>query len=188
MPGDGEPESAGFRRAARKHLAVKRRGELVGRFLPHTFKGPRSAAAARRFSISIRQRRDESQQRANLDLLARLTLPICGGTWQSELAARMEASELAFRMQTEVPQLVDLESEDAKNQELYGPGPAGTDSFAAAVCWRESSWPAAFASCRFMQRMVFRTITCSGRTRPAFARSISPSRPCLPISTARPAR
>ena len=37
-----------------------------------------------------------------------------------QLAARMQSYELAFRMQTEVPDLLDLAQEDARTQRLYG--------------------------------------------------------------------
>jgi hypothetical protein len=45
------------------------------------------------------------------------------------VAARMEAYELAFRMQTEVPAVIDLAKEDQKTQGLYGIGQPATDSF-----------------------------------------------------------
>ncbi len=60
-------------------------------------------------------------QRANLDLLANLNR---GHAQQhpehSELAARMDSYELAYRMQTEVPGVMDLSGEDKATQELYG--------------------------------------------------------------------
>ncbi len=46
-----------------------------------------------------------------------------------ELAARMENYELAFRMQMEVPDIIDIEKEDEKTKELYGIGEEGTDAF-----------------------------------------------------------
>lgn len=69
-------------------------------------------------------------QRANLDLLVELnkghaeTRP-----GRDDLAARMESYELAFRMQAEVPGLLDLSKEDAKTQALYGIGAEPTDAF-----------------------------------------------------------
>ena len=69
-------------------------------------------------------------QRANLDLLARLNK----GHHQlhpqhDELAARMESYELAYRMQTEVPEAIDIESEPEKLKEEYGVGGEETDAF-----------------------------------------------------------
>ncbi len=70
------------------------------------------------------------QQRANLDLLARLNAAdLEKHPAQGDLAARMEAYELAFRMQAEVPELLDLGREDARTRELYGLGRPETDSF-----------------------------------------------------------
>jgi hypothetical protein len=60
-------------------------------------------------------------QRANLDLLARLNeADRVRHPHHDEPAARMAAYELAFRMQTEVPGVLDLASEDAKTKTDYG--------------------------------------------------------------------
>ncbi|MCA9186150.1 MAG: DUF1501 domain-containing protein [Pirellulaceae bacterium] len=48
---------------------------------------------------------------------------------QSELAARIESFELAFRMQAEAPEAVDLANESAETQELYGLNDETTASF-----------------------------------------------------------
>ena len=42
------------------------------------------------------------------------------GAEDQRLAARMESYELAFRMQTEVPDIVDLSSETEATQQMYG--------------------------------------------------------------------
>jgi hypothetical protein len=69
-------------------------------------------------------------QRANLDLLATLNEADRQRHPQdADLAARMEAYELAFRMQTEVPDDVDLSGEDARTLQMYGVGQSETDSF-----------------------------------------------------------
>ncbi len=71
-----------------------------------------------------------SRQRANLDLLAKLNAADRDRhAHHAELSARMEAYELAFRMQAEVPGVLDLGKEDAKTKELYGIGRPETDSF-----------------------------------------------------------
>ena len=60
-------------------------------------------------------------QRANLDLLAAFNAADRSRhPHHAELAARMESYELAFRMQSEVPDVVDLKKEDAKTLERYG--------------------------------------------------------------------
>jgi len=70
------------------------------------------------------------RQRENLDLLAKLNqkhLDVRPG--RSELEARMSSYELAYRMQMEVPGILDLEGEDPKTLEAYGIGDSKTDSF-----------------------------------------------------------
>jgi Protein of unknown function (DUF1501) len=70
------------------------------------------------------------QQRANLDLLARLnTADRQRHPHHDDLAARMHSYELAFRMQTEVPEVLDLSREDRRTRELYGIGRPECDSF-----------------------------------------------------------
>jgi len=69
-------------------------------------------------------------QRANLNLLAELNqADLARHPHHTEVAARMEAYELAFRMQTEVPRVIDLSQEDQKMLDLYGIGQPATDSF-----------------------------------------------------------
>jgi hypothetical protein len=69
-------------------------------------------------------------QRANLDLLAELNRAhLEARAGRDDLAARLESYELAFRMQAEVPGLLDITKEDVKTQALYGIGREPTDSF-----------------------------------------------------------
>ena len=69
-------------------------------------------------------------QRANLDFLSHLNeLHHEKHPWHDELLARMESYELAFRMQTQVPKLVDIEQEDATTQAKYGLGNGPADAF-----------------------------------------------------------
>jgi hypothetical protein len=100
-------------------------------FLPAHYQGtPLRPAGAPILDLEPPAGVSRPQQRANLDLLARLNAadrkkhPHHG-----DLAARMEAYELAFRMQAEVPELLDLSREDRKTRELYGLGRPETDSF-----------------------------------------------------------
>lgn len=70
------------------------------------------------------------QQRANLDLLARLNQAHADARpGRDDLTARMQSYELAYRMQTEVPSLLDLAGEDSRTQTLYGIGEEPTDAF-----------------------------------------------------------
>ena len=69
-------------------------------------------------------------QRANLDLLASLNRADAQRhPHHDELVARMEACELAFRMQTEVPGIIDIDGEDENTRALYGIGDPATDRF-----------------------------------------------------------
>lgn len=72
----------------------------------------------------------KEQQRANLDLLAELNSAHSAARPQrSDLAARMESYELAFRMQAEVPALFDLKNEAQATLDLYGIGQEATNAF-----------------------------------------------------------
>jgi hypothetical protein len=69
-------------------------------------------------------------QRKNLDLLAKLNSTDFERHPQHDsLTARMEAYELAFRMQAEVPGLLDLNSETKQTLVAYGIGEKETGSF-----------------------------------------------------------
>ena len=69
-------------------------------------------------------------QRSNLDLLSQLNQThLAARPGRSELEARMSSYELAFRMQTEVPGVIDLEGEKQSTLEAYGVGAAKTDAF-----------------------------------------------------------
>ena len=70
------------------------------------------------------------QQRRNLDLLQALNeRHATQRPQQQQLAARMRNYELAFRMQMQVPKIVDLETETRQTQKLYGIGEPATDHF-----------------------------------------------------------
>ena len=72
----------------------------------------------------------EARQRKNLDLIATLNQKHAAlHPGHEELAARMQNYELAFRMQMQVPETLDLSNEDARTQEMYGIGSDATDAF-----------------------------------------------------------
>ncbi len=69
-------------------------------------------------------------QRKNLDLIARLNAAHAAEhPGHDELTARMDTYELAFRMQMQVPEVLDLSREDAKTRALYGIDQEATDAF-----------------------------------------------------------
>ncbi len=72
----------------------------------------------------------ENRQRRSLELLAKLNKAHAASRMQTDaLSARMESYELAFRMQRQVPDAIDLSSEDQKTLDLYGVGQDTTDAF-----------------------------------------------------------
>lgn len=69
-------------------------------------------------------------QRQNLDLLAKLNQQHAEKHPQhDELAARMAAYELAFRMQMQVPEILDMQHETQPTLDMYGIGEEPTDAF-----------------------------------------------------------
>ena len=54
---------------------------------------------------------------------------------QTELDARIKSYELAFRMQAEAPEAVDLASRDSATQLLYGLDDPATDRMDGCACW-----------------------------------------------------
>lgn len=69
-------------------------------------------------------------QRVNLDLLAKFNHGHqAKHPGHVELAARMESYELAFRMQMQVPDILNLNQESDATKEAYGVGKDPTDSF-----------------------------------------------------------
>ena len=70
------------------------------------------------------------RQRSNLDLLASLNNKhLEQRPGRSDLAARMASYELAYRMQTEVPDVIDLDGETKETLDSYGIGDTKTDAF-----------------------------------------------------------
>ena len=68
-------------------------------------------------------------QRRNLDLLAKLEAQHRARHPQhADLAARLDSYELAYRMQSDVPELIDLSQEDEKTREMYGVGSKNADT------------------------------------------------------------
>lgn len=100
-------------------------------FLPAHFQGtPLRSKGAPILDLLPMSHVTAEHQRDNLDLLSALNRAHQQRhPGHDELAARMEAYELAFRMQSEVPQLIDLSTEDRRTQESYGIGQQPTDDF-----------------------------------------------------------
>lgn len=70
------------------------------------------------------------QQRQNLDLLGELNREHQKHhPFHDDLLARIETYELAFRMQSEVPRVLELNNEPEETRRLYGIGEKETDTF-----------------------------------------------------------
>jgi uncharacterized protein (DUF1501 family) len=100
-------------------------------FLPAHYQGTTfRAKGSPILDLSPRPEITRDHQRANLDLLAELNRRHSAERPENTaLAARMESYELAFRMQAEVPGLLDLSKESAQTQSMYGIGEDPTDAF-----------------------------------------------------------
>jgi hypothetical protein len=100
-------------------------------YLPANFQGtPLRAKGSPILDLQPPAEVSETRQRKNLDLLGKLnSLHAAQHPGHDELAARMENYELAFRMQMQVPEVLDLSQEDEKTKELYGLGKEATDAF-----------------------------------------------------------
>ena len=73
----------------------------------------------------------EAQQRAALDLLAKLNKHrLAQSPQELELAARIESFELAYRMQMAAPEAIDIDQEPEQIHKLYGVGEKRCDHFA----------------------------------------------------------
>jgi len=100
-------------------------------YLPASFQGtPLRATGSPILDLKPPVGVTEMRQRTNLALLSNLnTLHMADHPGHEELAARMDNYELAFRMQMQVPALLDLSNEDVKTQNMYGIGQDTTNAF-----------------------------------------------------------
>ena len=100
-------------------------------YLPANFQGtPLRAKGSPILDLTSPAGVTQEQQRKNLDLMAKLNAAHAEQhPGHDELSARMNNYELAFRMQMQVPETLDLSKEDEKTKELYGIGKDSTDSF-----------------------------------------------------------
>ncbi len=80
--------------------------------------------------LDLRGPLDRKDQRAEIDMLQKLNDEHRRARPGSDdLAARIQSYELAFRMQSEVPEAVDLSKESSETLSLYGVGGGPTDEF-----------------------------------------------------------
>ncbi|MFT3882198.1 MAG: DUF1501 domain-containing protein [Gemmatales bacterium] len=74
---------------------------------------------------------DRGMRRDMLDSLAKLNEQKMAESGDPEIASRIAQFELAFRMQTSVPDLIDMKNEKVATLEMYGPEVKKPGSFAA---------------------------------------------------------
>ena len=72
---------------------------------------------------------DDAQQRAKVDFLTQMNRAHAQSRTQSELEARIASYELAFRMQAEAPEAVELSRESEATKKLYGMDEKETEKF-----------------------------------------------------------
>lgn len=91
-------------------------------FLPAVFQGtPMRASGSPILHLAPQPEISATQQRRALDLLGRMNRRhLADRPGDDELAARIASYELAYRMQTAAPDLVDIKDESAETLALYG--------------------------------------------------------------------
>jgi len=100
-------------------------------FLPATFQGT-TFRAGKNPILNLKPQKQISnfQQKSSLDLIRSFNQQhLMNRDFDGELSARVNAYELAFRMQTTAPELVDLGGETRETLALYGIGEKTTDEF-----------------------------------------------------------
>ncbi|MEM6471397.1 MAG: DUF1501 domain-containing protein [Planctomycetota bacterium] len=101
-------------------------------FLPPYFQGTRlRPKGSPILDLASQEFKSREHQRRALDELERLNQRHFEslGRQDQRLQARMESYELAYRMQTEVPGVLDLDKEDASTLEMYGLNEKETEGF-----------------------------------------------------------
>jgi hypothetical protein len=91
-------------------------------FMPAVYQGIRLRGGAEPIpNLANPDGIDDARQRAKLDFLGRLNhRHALDRPEQTELDARIKSYELAFRMQAEAPEAVDIASESEETRDLYG--------------------------------------------------------------------
>ncbi len=102
-------------------------------FLPASFQGTRMGSGAEAISDIQNKHLSSNEQRKQIDFVQSMNRDLLGAyPGNSELEGVIQSFELAYRMQTSVPNVVDLSKEDAKTKERYGiEGKGGASSFGA---------------------------------------------------------
>lgn len=100
-------------------------------YLPATYQGTTMRPGANPI-LNLRppEKVSRSQQKSTLSLIQKLnTSHLESRDYDDSLAARVRSYELAYRMQTAAPDIVDLRGESESTKKLYGIGEEPTDEF-----------------------------------------------------------
>ena len=90
-------------------------------FMPAVYQGTRLSAGSEPIAnLNPPEGVTDAEQRSKLDFLTQLNRAHAATRAQSELEARIASYELAFRMQAEAPEAVDLSKETEATRNLYG--------------------------------------------------------------------
>ncbi|HND53931.1 MAG TPA: DUF1501 domain-containing protein, partial [Pirellulaceae bacterium] len=101
-------------------------------FLPSRYQGVRLRNAAEPvLYLADPSGLPRQLRRGQLDALAQLNQQRLDAAGDPEIATRIQQYELAYRMQTSVPELADLSDETQETFELYGPDSRRPGSYAA---------------------------------------------------------
>jgi membrane-anchored protein YejM (alkaline phosphatase superfamily) len=71
-------------------------------------------------NLSLPDKVSDADQRATLDALSALNLQRLVATGDAEIQTRIQAYEMAYRMQSSAPELIDLSGESPETMNLYG--------------------------------------------------------------------
>lgn len=101
-------------------------------YLPASFQGtPLRAKGSPILDLKPPAEVTQQRQRKNLDLIAALNSEYAAShPDRDDLVARMKNYELAFRMQMQVPEILNLDGETKQTLDQYGIGNVSTDAFA----------------------------------------------------------
>ncbi len=103
---------------------------------------------------------DKDTRRSMLDSIAKLNHDNAQAYGDPEIETRISQYEMAYRMQTSVPELMDLSKEPQHVFDMYGPDAHKPGTYAATACWR-AAWPsAACASCSSTNAVGTSTTIC----------------------------
>jgi Protein of unknown function (DUF1501) len=100
-------------------------------FLPSAYQGvPLRSSGEPILDLSSPAGFSPARQRRTIETIAALNARRLDATGDPEIAARISAYEMAFRMQTSAPELLDLSSETADTLSMYGIADVAVPSYA----------------------------------------------------------